>query len=83
MYLTKADRQAAIKPILCKLQELHLSPISCESIKLLYQHMQMYIQEGTRIPLNIPFPEYNATIKGLLAPEQVWVKIAGDKPIDL
>ena len=57
----KTARQLAVKPILKKLTELHLSPVSYTSIKLLYQQLQVYIQSGERIELNIPFMEYNCT----------------------
>lgn len=76
--LSKVERQAAVKPILLKLQELRLNPTTYESIKLLYQQIQVYIQTGERKELNIPFPEYNVTIKGVLATdrvEKVWVKL--------
>ena len=74
----REERQAAIKPVLKKLTELHLDPISYESIKLLYINLKNYIHNGERIELNIPFNEYNCTIKGVLATdknEQVWVKL--------
>ena len=74
----REERKADIKPILVKLTELHLDPISYESIKILYQKLQAYIQLGERIELNIPFNEYNCTIKGILAvdkKEKVWVKL--------
>ena len=76
--LSKVERQAAVKPVLMKLQELRLNPTTYESIKLLYQQIQLYIQTGERKELNIPFPEYNVTIKGVLATdkvEKVWVKL--------
>ena len=79
----KLERQAAIKPVLKKLMELHLDPISYESIKMLYEKLQTYIQVGERIELNIPFHEYNCTIKGVLAvheSEQVLVKLEVHQP---
>ena len=75
---SKEERQAEVKPIIIKLGELHLSPATGDAIKTLYQKIQTYIQEGERSELNIPFPEYNANIKGVLAidvKERVWVKI--------
>jgi len=80
--LSKMERQEAVKPILLKLQELRLNPVTYESIKLLYQQIQLYIQTGERKELNIPFPEYNVTIKGVLATdkaEKVWVKLERNK----
>jgi hypothetical protein len=74
----KEERQTAIKPVLKKLSELHLDPISYESIKILYTKLKDYIQLEERIELNIPFNEYNCTIKGVLSldkREQVWVKL--------
>jgi hypothetical protein len=78
----KLERQLAIKPVLAKLTELHLNPIAYESIKLLYLHIKDYIQLGERKELNIPFNEYNCTIKGVLATdknERVWVKLETNK----
>ena len=75
---SQIDRQNEVKPILLKLKELRLNPTVYASIKVLYQQLQMYIQKGERIELNIPFPEFNVTIKGLLATskdEKVWVKL--------
>ena len=84
--LSKLERQLAVTPILMKLKELHLSPAAYESIKTLYQQLQIYIQQGERIELNIPFPEYNVTIKGLLditKAEKVWVKLERNKTTDI
>ena len=75
---SQTERQDEVKPILLKLKELHLHPVAYASIKTLYQQLQVYIQQGERIELNIPFPEYNVTIKGVLATskqEKVWVKL--------
>lgn len=74
----KEERHSAIKPVLKKLSELHLSPISYDCIKILYKNIQTYVQLGERIELNIPFKDYNCTIKGVLAVdkrEQVFVKL--------
>jgi hypothetical protein len=79
---SQAERQNEVKPILLKLKELHLNPTAYASIKTLYQQLQVYIQQGERIELNIPFPEYNVTIKGVLAienAERVWVKLEPNK----
>jgi hypothetical protein len=79
---SKRERQSEIKPIILKLNELHLSPISYPSIKELYTCLQDYIQNGERKVLSIPFPEYNSVIKGVLEiniNERVWVKIESIK----
>ena len=78
MHRTLTERQEAIKPVLKKLTELRLSPTTYESIKILYKQLQIYIQTGERIELNIPFQEYNCNIKGILTSkkeEQVWIKL--------
>ena len=36
-------------------------------VKLLYKKFKEYITEGQRIVVNIPFPEINRRIKGILA----------------
>jgi len=80
---SQTERQNEVKPILLKLKELRLNPSAYTSIKALYQQFQVYIQQGERIELNIPFPEFNVTIKGLLATskeEKVWVKL---EPIEI
>jgi len=80
---SQTERQNEVKPILLKLKELRLNPSAYTSIKTLYQQFQVYIQQGERIELNIPFPEFNVTIKGLLATskeEKVWVKL---EPIEI
>jgi hypothetical protein len=78
MIRTLEERQLEIKPIIKKLNELHLSPLKYESVKLLYKLLQTYIKNSERTEINIPFPEYNCTIRGILATEkeeQTWVKL--------
>jgi hypothetical protein len=82
MNRTKEQRQAEVRPIIVKLNELHLSPTQHDEIKLLFKEIQRYIQDGVRIELNIPFDAYNTTIEGVLAirlKERVWVKFAAKK----
>ena len=82
MNRSKEQRQAEVRPIIVKLNELHLSPTQHEEIKLLFKEIQRYIQDGVRIELNIPFDAYNTTIEGVLAiriKERVWVKFAAKK----
>jgi hypothetical protein len=80
---TKEERQAEIKPIIIKLKELKLSMKEHPEIKDLFTQMQIYINEGIRVELDIPFPAYNCCIKGILTiskGEKVWVKL---EPIKL
>ena len=56
--------------------------IKYEPIKKLYQQFKTYITEGNRMLINIPFPEIDRRIKGLLAisvNEEVWVKLEREK----
>jgi hypothetical protein len=52
---TKEERQAEIKPILIKLKELKLTIQDHTEIKELFKQMQLYINEGVRVELDIPF----------------------------
>lgn len=82
MNRSKEQRQAEVRPIIVKLNELHLSPTQHDEIKQLFKEIQRYIQDGVRIELNIPFDAYNTTIEGVLAirlKERVWVKFAAKK----
>ena len=81
VYRTKEDRQNEVKEILSKLSEFQLG-INYEPIKKLYEKFKEYINEGKRIEINIPFPEVNRRIKGLLAisvREEVWINLKNEK----
>jgi len=81
VYRTKEERQNEVKEILNKLSEFDLN-MTYEPIKKLYQKFKEYIQEGNRIEVNIPFPEINRRIKGILAisvREEVWVNLKNEK----
>jgi len=65
-YRTKEERQAEVKHILEQLSEFHLSP-AYDPVKKLYLKFKEYISEGERLIVNIPFPEINRRIKGVLA----------------
>ena len=79
---TKEERQAEIKPIIIKLRELRLSIQEHTEIRDLFKQMQLYINEGVNVELDIPFPAYNCCIKGVLSinrREKVWVKLETNK----
>ena len=79
---TKEERQAEIKPIIVKLRELKLTIQEHTEIKELFIQMQLYINEGVKVELDIPFPAYNCCIKGVLSidrREKVWVKLETNK----
>ena len=81
VYRTKDERQNEVKEILSKLSEFDLN-LTYEPIKKLYEKFKEYIQEGNRIEVNIPFPEINRRIKGILAisvREEVWINLKNEK----
>lgn len=65
-YRTKQERQSEVKHILEQLNEFQLNN-TYEPVKKLYLKFKEYINEGQRIIVNIPFPEINRRIKGVLA----------------
>ena len=65
-YRTKEERQSEVKHILEQLSEFHLNP-TYDPVKKLYLKFKEYISEGNRLIVNIPFPEINRRIKGVLA----------------
>ena len=81
VYRTKEERKEEVKNILKQLSDFDLN-IKYEPIKKLYQQFKIYIAEGNRMLINIPFPEIDRRIKGLLAisiNEEVWVKLEREK----
>jgi hypothetical protein len=81
---TKEQRMTEIKPIIAKLTELKIKAADHEEIKELLTKIQVYIQQGERIEINIPFPIADVDIVGVLATdikERVWVKFTrGETP---
>lgn len=65
VYRTKQERKEEVNNIINKLTELQLST-EYEAIKKLYKTMFEYINNGDRIIINIPFPEINKRIEGIL-----------------
>ena len=65
-YRTKEERQSEVKHILEQLSEFRLNP-TYDPVKKLYLKFKEYISEGNRLIVNIPFPEINRRIKGVLA----------------
>ena len=64
-YRSKEERQEEVKLILNQLSEFKLN-IHYEPVKLLYHKFQEYINEDCRTVVNIPFPDINRRIKGVL-----------------
>ena len=80
-YRDKKERQEEVANILKQLSDFNLNP-TYEPIKKLYQYFKQYISTGDRIIINIPFPEVNRRIKGVLAinkREEVTVALMNEK----
>jgi len=76
-YRNKEERVAEVKPIIKKLSELKINAAEHPEIRELLTKIQVYIQQGERITLLIPFPAADVDIVGVLATnkkERVWVK---------
>ena len=67
VYRTLEQRKEEIRKIINKLEELQLASADYEPIKKFYDIMFNYIRTGQRTILNIPFPEINKRIEGILA----------------
>jgi hypothetical protein len=65
-YRSKEERQSEVKHVLEQLNEYKLNT-KYEPVKKLYLNFKEYISEGERLIVNIPFPEINRRIKGILA----------------
>ena len=77
IYRTKEQRISEVKPIIQKLSELDIKASEHEVIRELLHKIQIYIQQGERIVIHIPFPIADVDIKGVLATdvkERVWIK---------
>ena len=83
-YRNKEERVAEVKPIIKKLSELKINAAEHPEIRELLTKIQVYIQQGERITLLIPFPAADVDLVGVLATnkkERVWVKFTrGDAP---
>ena len=80
-YLTKDQRRAQVKEIVEQLTTFGLN-LKYEPIQKLYKLFKEYINEGNRIVVNIPFPELNRRIKGLLSiteREEGWINLKHEK----
>ena len=63
---TKEERQAQVRPILEKLNELKLYASKFDAIKKLMLQIKDYVSNGESQQVNIVFPEFNRRIKGTL-----------------
>lgn len=65
--MTMEERKEATKRIIKQLKEFDLN-VSHPPIKKLFGMLKKYNDDGSRLVINIPFPEVNRRIKGLLSP---------------
>ena len=80
-YRTKEERQEEIRNILKQLSEFNLN-ISYEPVREFYKLAKEYVNEDKRIVVNIPFPEINRRIQGLLSRskrEDTWINLKYEK----
>lgn len=64
---TEEERRASSREILKQVESLDLS-VTHPPIRELLKLLKRYNETGDRILVNIPFPELNRRIKGVLAP---------------
>tara|TARA_B100000424_G_C22853802_1_gene455211 strand:+ start:135 stop:434 length:300 start_codon:yes stop_codon:yes gene_type:complete len=80
-YRSLEERKLEINRIITSLVEYRLS-LEFYAIKELYILFKRYIDEGERILINIPFPEMNKRIEGVLAinkNEEVAIRLKYEK----
>ena len=81
VYRTKEERKEEVRKLVTQLQNLQLSR-EYDAIKIFYDLMFKYINEGERIIINIPFPEMKKRIEGVLAinkREEVSIRLKYEK----
>lgn len=65
-FKTQDERREASKNIIKQMNDLELT-IRFEPVRQLMKLLNMYIKEGRRIEVNIPWPDINRRIRGVLA----------------
>jgi len=78
---TKEERTLQVKTIIEKLSQFELS-LKYKPIQDLYALFKIYINEGSKTKISIPFPMINRRIRGELTlgtREDCWVKLEIEK----
>lgn len=78
---TKEERQKEVQTIMDTLTQFELTT-EYTQVRQLIELLQSYVEIGERIVVNIPFPEINRCIQGILATskrEEVWIKLKYQK----
>ena len=81
VYRTREERQKEVKTIIEQLTNFDLN-ITYQPIRDFFKLCKEYVDEDKRIEVNIPFPEINRRIKGLLAisvREECWINLKHEK----
>ena len=81
IYRTKEGRQREVKTIIEQLTNFDLN-MKYQPIRDFFKLCKEYIEEDRRIEINIPFPEINRRLKGLLAisvREECWLNLKHEK----
>ena len=74
---TKEERRIETNVIIKSLNDLKINTGYSE-VRELYKCIQLYVNDGIRQEIDIPFPAISRRIKGVLAldkKEKVWVKL--------
>ena len=78
---SQEERQAEVRPIIEKLTELKITVVE-PPIKELFSKMSLFVKNGEKIEVNIPYPKTNQIIEGMLQPKigkQTWVRMVTPK----
>tara|TARA_B100001758_G_scaffold205320_1_gene185541 strand:+ start:1176 stop:1433 length:258 start_codon:yes stop_codon:yes gene_type:complete len=78
---SQEERQAEVRPIIEKLTELKITVVE-PAIKELFSKMSLFVKNGEKIEVNIPYPKTNQIIEGMLQPKigkQTWVRMVTPK----
>ena len=78
---TEEERRASSREILKQLEDLGLN-VTHAPVRELLKLLKQYNEDGNRIEVNIPFPELNRRIKGVLATgarEETYVMLKHEK----
>ena len=81
---TKEERIQESRIIIAKFNDLKLT-VQYAAIKIFFIKLKEYIDDGNRIIIDIPFPDFGRRIVGILANnkhENVWIKLESDDTLD-
>ena len=78
---SQEERQAEVRPIIDKLTEMNITVIE-PPIKELFSKMSLFVKNGEKTDVNIPYPRTNQIIEGILHPKigkRTWVRMVTPK----